>query len=87
MVNGGLLEARVRYPAGADFEGLQLSSPLTYKEVLCILRAAKLPFIKVGFEATFFAILYSNRQARVRYPAGADFEDLQLCSPLTYKDV
>ena len=26
-------------------------------------------------------------QARVRYPAGADFEGLQLCSPLTYGNV
>jgi hypothetical protein len=25
--------------------------------------------------------------AQIRYLAGADFEDLQLCSPLTYKDV
>ena len=30
----GLLEARVRFPAGADFEGQQLCSPLAYKNLL-----------------------------------------------------
>ena len=38
-----------------------------------------------GFEATFSAILYTYRQARVRYPAGPNFEGLQFCSPLRYK--
>ena len=31
IVIAGLREARVRYPAGPNFEGLQFCGPLTYK--------------------------------------------------------
>ena len=59
--------------------------------------AAKLRSVKVGGQKKKAQILGLRLQfsrfyvvtsaARVRYPAGADFEGLQLCSPLSYKDV
>jgi len=39
------------------------------------------------FEATFFAILHSNRRGPGLIPGRADFEGLQLCSPLSYSDM
>ena len=59
-------------------------------------RAAELQAIKFGSQkkadilgsrlrfSRFYVVIAT---AQVRYPAGADFEGLQLCSPLTYKDV
>ena len=61
------------------------------KEVLCILvgqRAAKLRTVKVGGQKktlTFWVRGYFFNG--LRYPAGAEFEGLQLRSPLSYKDV
>ena len=58
--------------------------------------AAELQAVKVGGQkkadilgsrlrlSRFYVVI---PEARVQYPVGADFEGLQLCSPLTYKDV
>ena len=43
----------------------------------------KLTFFELRFSRFYVVIA----EARVQYPAGADFEGLQLCSPLTHKEV
>ena len=77
-----IAQARVRYPDGADFEGLQLCRPLVYK-------TAKLRTVKVGSPnkadilgsrllfSRFCIVIAGLREARVRYTAGVDFEGLQ----------
>ena len=55
--------------------------------------AAKLRTVKVCGQKKNYPKIHLSRfyvliaEVRVRYPAGADFEGLQLCSPLTYKEV
>ena len=75
-----------------------LTSELS-NEVLHVLvsqRAAELQAVKVGGQKKaeilgsrlhFSRFYVVTATARVRYPAEADFEGLQFCSPLGYKDV
>ena len=70
---------QMRYYMSLYLKGLQSCRP----SKLALKNKADILGSRLRFSQFYVVIA----EARVRYPAGADFEDLQLCSLLTYKDV
>ena len=77
LPKGGHQSFPMRYYMTLYLKVLQNCGP----SKLAIKKKADILCSRLLFSRFYVAIA----QARVRYPAGADFESLQLCSPLGYK--
>ena len=72
----------LRYYRTLYLKGLQNCGPSKF-----VVKRKKLTFWVRGYFLRFCIVIAGLQEARVRYPARAEFEDLQFCNPLSYKDL